>query len=101
MFPFPLENFRASRVVVWLGARRWTRKRQDDRIALYVSEGTFTLNDTMGFGQRVTVLKDDTVMPRKAVFAGEYGSVEVTIATGWGTRRINFRIWVRISSPPV
>lgn len=51
-------------------------------MALYVSEGVFTLKETTGLGTRVTVLNDETVMPRKAEDWVEFGSVDVIIATG-------------------
>lgn len=43
---------------------------------------------------RVTVLKEETVIPRKEViFSEPEGSVAVMIATGYGTRRMRRRTW--------
>lgn len=43
---------------------------------------------------RVTVLKEETVIPRKEVVSsGPEGSVAVMIATGYGTRRMRRRTW--------
>jgi hypothetical protein len=64
-FSFPQEKSRANRAVAAVGASRCTRNRPDDFSAFNVSDGLRTLNATTGSGKRVTVLKDDTVMPRK------------------------------------
>ena len=88
----PFEKSLASVAVVGLGARRCTRKRPDDRRAFRVSDGRRTLKDITGCGVKVTVLKEETVMPRKAVVSeGAEGSVAVIIATGYGTRRMRRR----------
>lgn len=80
---FPLEKSRARVAVAGVGARRWTRNRPEARSALSVSDGRRTLNDITGSGVRVTVLNEETVIPRKEVVSGEaVGSVAVMMATG-------------------
>lgn len=89
---FPFEKSLASVAVAGPGARRWTRKRPDERRAFNVSDGRRTLNDMTGCGVSVTVLNEETVIPRKAVASdGPVGSVAVMIATGYGTRRMRRR----------
>lgn len=46
-----------------MGASKCTRNRPEDCNAASVSEGWRTLNVMIGLGWRVTVLKDDTVIP--------------------------------------
>lgn len=46
-----------------------------------------------GSGYSVTVLKDETVIPRYASSAGLLGSVAVMMATGCGTWRMRKRTW--------
>jgi hypothetical protein len=80
---FPLEKSLARVAVAGLGARRCTRNRPEASSALSVSEGRRTLNDMTGSGVRVTVLNEETVIPRKdVVSAGPVGSVAVMTATG-------------------
>lgn len=81
---FPREKSRARDAGAWSAASRWTRKRPEDCSAVSVSEGRRTLNEMMGSGRSVTVLKEETVMPRKARVGllGSEGSVEVMMATG-------------------
>lgn len=95
-FSFPPEKRRARVAVDSVGERRWIRNWEEERMAFRVSEGTLTLKETIGSGVRVTVLNEDTVMPRNAVSRGELGSVDVIIATGCGTRRIRvrMRVWM-------
>lgn len=78
----PFEKSLANVAVAGPGASRWTRKRRDASSAFSVSDGRRTLNEITGWGVRVTVLKDETVMPRKDVSWGPEGSVAVIIATG-------------------
>jgi Mg-chelatase subunit ChlD len=79
---FPLEKSRARAAAAGVGARRWTRNRPEDWRAVRVSDGRRTLNEMTGEGWRVTVLKEETVMPRKAFSMGPCGSVAVIMATG-------------------
>jgi hypothetical protein len=100
---FPRAKSRASAAVSWVEERRWTRNRPDVRRACSVSEGRRTLNEMTGCGVSVTVLKEETVIPRYLVesdSASEWalmggvvlvvfvreamgvGSVAVIIATG-------------------
>ena len=56
-----------------------------------------TLKDTTGVGDNVTVLKDETVMPRKVDSSGLCGSgtcwkEAVMTATGCGTSRMSWRM---------
>ena len=89
---FPFEKSRARVAVSGPGASRWTRKRPDARSAVSVSEGRRTLNEIIGVGERVTVLNEDTVIPRNEdVSALPVGSVAVIMATGYGTRRMSRR----------
>lgn len=88
-FWFPRAKSRASDAVCWFVASRCTRNWPEVKSALSVSEGRRTLNEITGVGDRVTVLKEETVMPRKpdAEVGSESevdreGSVEVTMATG-------------------
>lgn len=65
------------------GASRCTRNRFDASNALSVSEGRRTLKEIMGVGERVTVLNEETVIPRKEdVSVAPVGSVAVIMATG-------------------
>lgn len=59
------------------------------------------MSEIRGVGASVTVLKEETVAPRKSDSGGESGCVgdvggwlEVIRVTGWGTRRIRSRKWV-------
>lgn len=80
---FPLEKSLASVAVAGPGVSRWTRKRPEASNAFRVSDGRRTLKEITGCGVRVTVLKEETVMPRnEVVSAGPEGSVAVMIATG-------------------
>lgn len=80
---FPLEKSLASVAVAGPGPSKWTRKRREASNAFKVSDGRRTLNDITGCGVRVTVLKEETVMPRnEVVSAGPVGSVAVIMATG-------------------
>lgn len=88
----PLENSRASFAVAALGASRWTRNQPELCSAFRVSEGRFTLKETTGSGERVTVLKEDTVIPRNAFGPVFLQSVAVMIATGCGTCLMRIRI---------
>ena len=58
-------------------------------MAFRVSDGRRTLNETTGSGVRVTVLNEETVIPRNdddaiwlLLLSFEVGSVDVIIATG-------------------
>jgi hypothetical protein len=89
---FPFEKSLASVAVAGPGARRCTRKRPEDRRAFKVSDGRRTLKDITGCGVSVTVLKEETVIPRNEVVSdGPVGSVAVIIATGYGTWRMRRR----------
>lgn len=80
---FPFEKSLARVAVVGPGASKWTRNRPEARSAFSVSDGRRTLNEITGCGVRVTVLKEETVIPRKEVVsAGPEGSVAVMMATG-------------------
>ena len=80
---FPFEKSLANVAVPGPGATRWIRKRPEASNAFRVSDGRRTLKETTGFGVSVTVLKEETVMPRnEVVSAGPEGSVAVMIATG-------------------
>jgi hypothetical protein len=80
---FPFEKSRASVAVVGPGESKWTKNRCEASRAFNVSEGRRTLNEITGCGERVTVLKEETVIPRNALVSrGPEGSVAVMIATG-------------------
>lgn len=79
----PFEKSRARVAVADPGASKWTRNRCEARRAFNVSDGLRTLNEMTGFGVRVTVLKEDTVIPRNEDVSGApLGSVAVIMATG-------------------
>lgn len=74
-----------------MGESKWTRNRPEDCRAASVSEGCRTLNVIIGEGWRVTVLKEETVIPLGigfwfvfVVLDGEMkgGEEAVTMATG-------------------
>jgi hypothetical protein len=80
---FPLEKSLARVAVAGPGASKCTRNRREASNAFNVSDGRRTLKEITGFGVRVTVLKEETVIPRKeVVFSRPEGSVAVMIATG-------------------
>lgn len=80
---FPLEKSLARVAVAGLEESKCTRNRPDSANALSVSEGRRTLKEMTGSGWSVTVLKEETVIPRKeVVLAGPVGSVAVMMATG-------------------
>lgn len=60
---FPLEKSLARAAVAGPGARRCTRNRREESSAVRVSEGRRALNEIMGSGCRVTVLKEEIVIP--------------------------------------
>lgn len=57
------------------------------------------LKEMIAFGRRVTVLKDEAVMPLKVdsrllpVVEGLKGVEAVSRTTGWGTERMSTRTW--------
>lgn len=78
-----MEKSRARVAVADPGTSRWTRNRREASRAFSVSDGLRTLNEMTGCGVSVTVLNEETVMPRNDdVSAGPVGSVDVIMATG-------------------
>jgi hypothetical protein len=64
-------------------------------MAASVREGFRILKVTIGDGVRVSVVKDDTVMPLKleSIPRSNDGAVEVTTTTEWGIVLMSFRSW--------
>lgn len=75
-------------------------------MAEWVADGVRTLKDTRGTGERVTVLNEDTVMPRNVLSIGRAGgcgfepslasgavAAAVMTATGCGILRMSWRMW--------
>lgn len=70
---------------------------------MWVEEGRRMFRETRGRGARVTLLKEETVAPRKRCSAGDERGAEgeeveedgeavaVMSVTGWGTRRMRDR----------
>jgi hypothetical protein len=92
---FPFVKLWATLAPDFVADRMCMRNCRDCRIASNVRDGLRMLKVIIGVGVRVTVVKDDTVMPLKFEVEEAAGPPVLVVATtaAWGILRISCRRW--------
>jgi hypothetical protein len=93
--PLPFAKARATLAPDLVADKICIKNCFDSDMAASVREGFRILKVTIGEGVRVSVVKDDTVMPLEleSVPRSNDGAVEVTTTTEWGIVLMSFRSW--------
>lgn len=93
--PLPFAKARATLAPDLVADKICIKNCFDSDMAASVREGFRILKVIIGEGVRVSVVKDDTVMPLKleSVPPSNDGAIEVTTTTEWGIVLMSFRSW--------